>query len=122
MNYHFTTTKAHIVKNGGRVVELVSEWARFDSQIHSKEILIGMLKSTIAEVARTHSFVRGSRHQPDRRPTGSKNTAAVAEIVPISSRVLDASLFQDNLYFMKVREEECRDLGLKKSSSNSLLF
>ena len=40
MNYHLQRLR-HIVKNGGRVVELVSEWAWFRIiWIHSKEILI----------------------------------------------------------------------------------
>ena len=41
MNYHFTTTKSHIVLNGGRVEEVFKDEAlKLQVTIHSKEIWI----------------------------------------------------------------------------------
>lgn len=121
MNYHFTTTKAHIVKNGGRVVELVSESSLVSdsSDPFKGNIDLDKLKSTIAEVGAEHiPFVRveAGTNLIGGQPVSLKNMAAVAEICKAHGimTVLDASLLQDNLYFMKVREEECRDLGIKE--------
>jgi tryptophanase len=121
MNYHFTTTKAHIGLQGGKVLE-----------IHHPEALIvesnnpfkgnmspELLKQTIAEygVGRI-SFVR---MEAGTNLIGGQpfSLANLKEIYSICKQhglllVLDASLLSDNLYFIKVRESAYRDADIRK--------
>ncbi|NLK21876.1 MAG: tryptophanase [Epulopiscium sp.] len=121
MNYHFTTTKAHIVENGGRVVEVLSD----DSLISdSTELFKGnfdldKLENTIKEVGAEHiPFVRveAGTNLIGGQPISLENIEVVAKICRTYGimTLLDASLLQDNAYFMKMREEQCKDLSIKE--------
>ncbi len=116
MNYHFTTSKAHIVANGGEVLELIHpEGLAVTSEHPFKGNLdTDALRRLIAdEGAESVSYVRmeAGTNLIGGQPFSMANLREVAAIcrehgIPL---VLDASLMADNLYFMKVREEECAD-------------
>ncbi|MDP4176722.1 MAG: tryptophanase [Bacillota bacterium] len=121
MNYHFTTTKAHIVINGGRVIELVSD----DSLIPNStdpfkgNFDLNKLRNSIKEIGAEHiPFVRveAGTNLIGGQPISLENIEAVKNICREHGimMLLDASLLQDNLYFMKLREEKCRDLSIKE--------
>ena len=111
MNYHFTTTKAHIGLAGGRVVELhypealdVTSTNPFKGNMSPD-----LLRATIAEAGVEHvPFVRmeAGTNLIGGQPFSLANLKAVHAVcreygIPL---VLDASLLSDNLYFIKTRE------------------
>ena len=119
MNYHFTTTKAHITLNGGRVVELYKDAAM---QICSDEPFKGdmdteRLEALIGEYGASRvPFVRieMGTNLIGGQPVSLANMRKVHEIcrkhgVPV---VTDLSLLADNLYFIKTREEACKDMSI----------
>jgi len=112
MNYHFTTTKAHIGLQGGTVLELYGpEALEVESDVPFKgNMSIERLEQTIAEFgAKKIPFVRmeAGTNLIGGQPFSLANYKEVyktcqAHGIPL---VLDASLLADNLYFIKVREE-----------------
>lgn len=116
MNYHFTTSKAHIVANGGEVLELIlPEGLAVTSEHPFKgNFDTEALRRLIAdEGAESVSYVRmeAGTNLIGGQPFSMANLREVSAIcrehsIPL---VLDASLMADNLYFMKVREDECAD-------------
>ncbi|MCD8023762.1 MAG: tryptophanase [Lachnospiraceae bacterium] len=116
MNYHFTTTKAHITRLGGRVEELVKDEGLipkstlpFKGDIDLDKLEACIQKETPANVP----FVRieAGTNLIGGQPVSYANFKAATDIckkygIPT---VLDASLFQDNLYFIKTREEGMKD-------------
>lgn len=120
MNYHFTTTKAHITRVGGKVAELIcAEGTKLTSDEPFKGNLdIDAFKALIKEEGADNiSFLRleagtnligGQPFSLD----NAKEACAVAKEAGIL-RVLDASLLQDNLFFMKTRDEKLKDVPLK---------
>ncbi len=121
MNYHFTTTKAHITRKGGSVVEVLGKKG-FEPQ--SDEPFKGnfdleLLENTIKEVGPEHvPFVRieAGTNLIGGQPLSMENMLQVAAICKKYGvmSVLDASLLQDNLYFIKTREEACKDKSIKE--------
>ncbi|MDO5678276.1 MAG: tryptophanase [Propionibacteriaceae bacterium] len=119
MNYHFTTTKQHIVVNGGTVLELIApEGLEVESEHPFKgNFDVPALRQLIAdEGAEKISFVRmeAGTNLIGGQPFSLDNLEEVSAVcrehgIPL---VLDASLLADNLYFMKVREERCRDMSI----------
>ena len=120
MNYHFTTTKAHITRKGGSVVEVL--WKKgFEPQ--SDEPFKGnfdleQLESIIKEVGPEHvPFVRieAGTNLIGGQPLSMENMLQVAAICKKYGvlSVLDASLLQDNLYFIKTREEQCKKMSVR---------
>jgi tyrosine phenol-lyase len=119
MNYHFTTTKAHITLNGGRVVELYKDAAM---QISSDEPFKGdmdtdRLEALIAENgADKIPFVRieMGTNLIGGQPVSLANMRRVHEICRRHGIlvVTDLSLLADNLYFIKTREESCKDMSI----------
>ena len=115
MNFHFTTTKAHITRLGGSVIELVkAEGIEPQNNIPFKgNFDLEKLKATIEEKgADKVAFVRieAGTNLIGGQPVSLENMLAVADVchqyhVP---SVLDASLLQDNVYFMKKREAQCK--------------
>jgi tryptophanase len=121
MNYHFTTTKAHIGLQGAKVLE-----------IHYPEALIvesnnpfkgnmspGLLKKAIAEYgADKISFVRmeAGTNLIGGQPFSLANLKEIYKICKQHSLllVLDASLLSDNLYFIKVREPAYQNVEIRK--------
>lgn len=120
MNFHFTTTKAHITRLGGRVVELIrKEGLEPRNDLPFKgDFDTERLESLIAEVGREHiPFVRieAGTNLIGGQPLSMHNMLEVADICRRNGilTVLDASLLQDNLYFIKTREEACRHMSIR---------
>ncbi|MDI9469188.1 MAG: tryptophanase [Bacillota bacterium] len=119
MNYHFTTTKAHIERCGGKVVELlIPEGLKCQSDYPFKGNLdTAALAKLLEENAGHVPFVRleAGTNLIGGQPfsfANLKETAAICRKhgVPL---VLDASLLQDNLYFLKMKDEDCKELSLR---------
>ena len=115
MNFHFTTTKAHITRLGGEVIELVKpEGVVPQSELPFKgNFDLDRLRATIEEKgADKIAFVRveAGTNLIGGQPVSLENMCAVADICHDYGvvSVLDASLLQDNLYFMKQREAQCK--------------
>ncbi len=121
MNYHFTTSKAHITLNGGSVEEIVSDEAlEINSDNPFKgNIDIDKLKALIeAHGAEKIAFVRleAGTNLIGGQPISLQNMKDVYKLCHDNGIlvVLDASLLADNLYFIKQREEACRDMTIRE--------
>lgn len=120
MNYHFTTAKAHITRKGGHVEELVKDEGLISkSDLPFKgDIDLDKLEACIqAEGADNVSFMRieAGTNLIGGQPVSLqsfKDACAIARKHGIVS-VLDASLLQDNLYFIKTRDPECADRSIR---------
>lgn len=119
MNFHFTTTKTHITRKGGRVEELVIEEGLDPNLIHpfKGNFDIPRLKKLIEEVGAEHiPFVRieAGTNLIGGQPLSMENMIEVANVCRENGimSVLDASLLQDNLYFIKTREEAAKDMSI----------
>lgn len=121
MNYHFTTAKAHITRVGGRVEELVK-----DEGLVSKSNLpfkgnidLGKLEAYILkETPENVPFIRieAGTNLIGGQPVSYENMKAATDIAKKYNilTVLDASLLQDNLYFIKTREESMKDKSIRE--------
>jgi len=121
MNYHFTTAKAHITRLGGHVEELVS-----DAGLISKSDLpfkgnidLDKLEACIQkETPENVSYLRleAGTNLIGGQPISYQNMKDATNLCKKYGilTVLDASLLQDNLYFIKEREEGMRDQPLDK--------
>jgi len=121
MNYHFTTTKSHIVTNGGRVEELIAEESlEANSHIPFKGNMdTDWLKRLIGELGPEKiPFVRmeAGTNLIGGQPFALANLREVHKICKENGilLVLDASLLADNLYFIKVREEAYKDATIRE--------
>ncbi len=120
MNYHFTTTRAHIERCGGKVVELITPEGLHCQSDHpfkgnlDTEALASLLQEKKSQVpfVRVEAGTNLIGGQPFSL-ANLKETAAICREFEIPL-VLDASLLQDNLYFLKVKDEECKDLSLRE--------
>jgi len=123
MNYHFTTTKAHITINGGTIEELVADEGLEVVSVHpfKGNMDIAKLKAVIddhgpAQVA----FVRmeAGTNLIGGQPFSLQNLADVSQVCREHGilLVMDASLLADNLYFIKEREAACKDLSIREIS------
>jgi tyrosine phenol-lyase len=120
MNYHFTTTKAHMELNGGTVLEIYTDKA---IKIHSNEpfkgdIDIEKLKKVIADYGKDHiAFVRmeASTNLIGGQPFSMANLKEVNRIAKENGImvVMDASLVGENAYFIKKREDGYADVSIK---------
>ena len=120
MNYHFTTTKSHITRMGGSVIELVGEKGLEpqNDEPFKGNFDIPRLKQTIKDLgAKNIAFVRieAGTNLIGGQPVSLQNMLEVAQICKENGilSILDASLLQDNAYFMKTREEMCKNLSVK---------
>ena len=120
MNYHFTTTKSHITRMGGSVIELVGEKGLEpqNDEPFKGNFDIPRLKQTIKDLgAKNIAFVRieAGTNLIGGQPVSLQNMLEVAQICKENGilSILDASLLQDNAYFMKTREEMCKNLTVK---------
>ncbi len=119
MNYHFTTSKAHITEVGGQVLELITEAGL---EVTSTELFkgnfdIAALKALIEDKgAQAISYVRieAGTNLIGGQPLSLANIRQTTEICHAHSilTVLDASLLADNLYFNKTREPQCADMSI----------
>ena len=121
MNYHFTTAKAHITRLGGRVEELVKAEGLaprsdlpFKGDIDLEALEACIRKETPANVP----FFRleAGTNLIGGQPISYENMKAATDICRKYGilAVLDASLLQDNLYFMKTREEGMADKTVRE--------
>ncbi|MBQ3201182.1 MAG: tryptophanase [Clostridia bacterium] len=123
MNYHFTTAKAHITRLGGRVEELVKEegLAPKSSLPFKGNIDIEAVEACIKrETPENIPFIRieAGTNLIGGQPISYANMKEATELAKKYGilTVLDASLLQDNLYFIKTREE-----GMKEKSVREIM-
>ncbi len=119
MNYHFTTSKAHITINGGVVEEIIiDEGLKITSEHPFKGNMdIGKLNDIIKRHGRENiAYVRieAGTNLVGGQPVSLENYAQVSQIcrrheIPL---VFDASLLADNLHFIKQREDACKEMSL----------
>ncbi len=112
MNYHFTTTLAHIQLNGGTVVELFTQEAMKIKSTHPFKGNIDIVR--LEQLIQQHGaenipFIRmeASTNLIGGQPFSMKNfedVRAIADKYKVIV-VLDASLIGENAYFIKSREE-----------------
>jgi tryptophanase len=121
MNYHFTTTKAHITINGGSVEELISdEGLKITSDAPFKgDIDIAKLNEAIGRIGSDKiAFLRfeAGTNLVGGQPISMKNIREVSRICRKEGIMLvfDASLLADNLYFIKTREAEFANKDIKQ--------
>lgn len=121
MNFHFTTTKAHITRCGGTVVELYTPEALATTSTNpfKGNFDIEKLCALIDEVGADNiPFIRleAGTNLIGGQPFSLANAIEVCGIAHQHGilTVLDASLLQDNLYFMKTREEACKDMTIRE--------
>ncbi|MDR3229108.1 MAG: tryptophanase [Puniceicoccales bacterium] len=119
MNYHFTTTLAHIMENGGRVVEILHPDAL---QIKSTNPFKGNIDTVRLEEVIKET---GAANIPFIRMEASTNLiggqpfsiANMREVRRIAEKygimlLLDASLIGENAYFIKKREAEFQNASV----------
>ncbi len=121
MNYHFTTTLAHIMLNGGKVMEILHDDAvQIKSQNPFKgNIDISKLEKIIAENgADKIPFIRmeASTNLIGGQPFSIENMREVRKVADKNGLilVLDASLIGENAYFIKKREPEFKNASIAK--------
>ena len=121
MNYHFTTTRAHIKNMGGSVEEIISdEGLKIDSDLPFKgDIDIDKLNEAINRLGEDKiAFVRieAGTNLVGGQPVSMDNMREVSRIcrdkgIPL---VYDASLLSDNLYFIKIRDPKYKNADIKE--------
>ncbi|WP_062198098.1 tryptophanase [Massilibacterium senegalense] len=121
MNYHFTTTQAHITLNGGSVKEIFTDEAlKLTSDCPFKgnldiDKLIDVIESNGVE---NIPFVRmeAGTNLIGGQPFSLENMKEVRKVCDQYglTLILDASLLADNLYFIKIREEQCKDMSIRE--------
>ena len=121
MNYHFTTTKAHITRLGGRVEELICDEGleSFNDYPFKGNFNVDKLRALIeSEGVEKIPFVRleAGTNLIGGQPLSLRNIKDVCAVCREYGilTVLDASLLQDNLYFIKQREEACKDMTIRQ--------
>ena len=120
MNYHFTTTKAHMELNGGRIFEIFTDEAlKIRSSFPFKGNLdIGKLKALVKEYGPTRiPFIRleASTNLIGGQPFSIANMREVRKVADEHGIIvlLDASLIGENAFFIKQREAEFKDTPVK---------
>lgn len=121
MNYHFTTTKSHIVLNGGRVEEVfIDEALKINSDNPFKgNVDIDKLVKVIEDNGVANiPFVRmeAGTNLIGGQPFSLENMQEVRKVCDKYGimLILDASLLADNLYFIKIREERCKGMSIRE--------
>ncbi|MDR2300998.1 MAG: tryptophanase [Deltaproteobacteria bacterium] len=119
-NYHFTTTKAHIMLRGGQVLEAISDAGlmtesdlpfkgnydldKFDALVKQAG---GPAKIAFVRIEAGTNLIGG-------QPVSLDNMRQVSAYCRKNGLrlVYDASLLADNLFFIKTREKECQNRPL----------
>lgn len=118
MNYHFTTTWAHIETNGGKIAELLHDHALKIKSDHpfKGNMDIAKLRALLEESAQQVPLIRmeASTNLIGGQPFSMENLREVHKVakefgIPL---VLDASLIGENAYFIKQREAEYRNVSV----------
>jgi tryptophanase len=120
MNYHFTTTKAHMELNGGKVLEIYGDDAlqiKSDNPFKGN-IDLNKLNAVFEEYGKENvAFVRmeASTNLIGGQPFSMQNMRDVKKICEQNGTmmVLDASLIGENAFFIKQREEEFKNADIK---------
>ena len=121
MNYHFTTTKAHFVLMGGKVLELFFPEALntqstypFKGNLDPEKLESAITQYGVENV----SFVRmeATTNLLGGQPFSMANLKDVKAVaskygIPL---VLDASLISENAYFIRTREDGYQDKSIKE--------
>ncbi|MDR1608164.1 MAG: tryptophanase [Deltaproteobacteria bacterium] len=118
-NYHFTTTKGHITRQGGEVLEVVGpEALKTTSQnLFKGDVDLDLLDQFVQKHGPEKiAFVRieAGTNLIGGQPISLANTRRVAEYCKSHKLklVYDASLLADNLYFIKTREAAYKNKSL----------
>ncbi len=115
-NYHFTTTKAHIMEMGGSVIECHLDEAIVPASTHPFKGDMDLAKLQDAIHHHHVAFVRIElgTNLIGGQPISLANIKAVSAICKTHGLLLivDASLLSDNLYFNKTREVGCKDMTI----------
>lgn len=121
MNYHFTTTKAHMELNGGEIFEIFTEEALKIKSKHpfKGNIDIHKLRELIARFGKEHiPFIRmeASTNLIGGQPFSIANMREVRKVADEFGimMVLDASLIGENAWFIKQREAEFATTSIKE--------
>ena len=119
MNYHFTTTLAHITECGGRIVELLYDEGYVMNSDHPFKGNMNMEKleeNIIRHGAKNVPFIRmeASTNLIGGQPFSVQNLRDVRAIADKYNirLVLDASLLGENAYLVKLREEEFHETSM----------
>jgi tyrosine phenol-lyase len=116
MNYHFTTTRAHIELAGGEIRELVRPCALVprSSEPFKGNIDIEALERALDDNKGRVPFVRmeASTNLIGGQPFSLANLRSASKAARIRGipLVLDASLLGENVWFMKRREAQCASM------------
>lgn len=121
MNFHFTTTKAHITQCGGSVEEVITDegvkatsTCQFKGDIDLNKLRVVIDKAGPDKIA----FVRmeSGTNLVGGQPVSLANMIEVGKVCREFGilYVLDASLLQDNLYFNKTREDSCKNKTIRE--------
>lgn len=120
MNYHFTTTLAHITECGGRIVELLYDEGYVMNSDHpfKGNMNIEKLEENIKRHgAKNIPFIRmeASTNLIGGQPFSIQNLRDVRAIADKYNirLVLDASLLGENAYLVKLREKEFNDSSME---------
>lgn len=115
MNFHFTTTKAHATRVGSTVEELIQPKGLVpqNNEPFKGDYDLELLKKRIDEIGSANvAYVRveAGTNLIGGQPVSLENMLAVTDICHEKGclSILDASLLQDNIYFMKTREARCK--------------
>ena len=121
MNYHFTTAKAHITRVDGHVEELVKKEglvSRSDLPFKGDIDLEALEACIQKETPENVPFMRleAGTNLIGGQPISFANMKAATDICRKYGimTVLDASLLQDNLYFIKTRESGMADKSVRE--------
>jgi len=121
MNYHFTTTKAHMELNGGTIFEIYTDEALKikSSNPFKGNIDVAKLKDLIKKYgAERIPFIRfeASTNLIGGQPFSIANMREVCQIAKEHKimMLMDASLIGENAYFIKQREEEFKNASIKE--------
>lgn len=121
MNFHFTTTRAHIELAGGRVEELIVDevFNTASANPFKGNMDTGKLKRFIKNTGREKiPFIRMevTTNLTGGQPVSLANIREVAEIareakIPL---VIDACLIAENAWFIKTREKGCANMEISE--------
>jgi len=119
MNYHFTTTKAHMEMNGGKIFEIYTDEALKIKSSHpfKGNLDINKLKSLIKKYGAEHiPFIRleASTNLIGGQPFSIANMREVKQVADEHgiNILLDASLIGENAYMISQREEEFKNTSI----------
>ncbi|MCL2055318.1 MAG: tryptophanase [Oscillospiraceae bacterium] len=118
MNYHFTTAKAHISRFGAEIAEIVGDEGleAKSSNPFKGNLDPEKLNALIKERKEDIAFVRieAGTNLIGGQPVSMANFKEISAICRREGLILvvDASLLADNLYFIKTREEEYKDVPI----------